>query len=195
MSYTPSFDRFPKFFDPIFGQAKGLIEIRCLPSRDQLFSRNNLEIEKFIQNHIGENVYFGVSTRKDKDGSKAGVFEIPALWADIDWKDLPGGRADADDRLKAFPLKPSIAVMSGHGYQPYWILNQLQEANLEIEGYLKGITESLHGDRSAAEIARILRVPGTFNYKYGDKILVTLRDDNGLRYNLHDFDNWHVEVS
>ncbi len=113
MSYTPSFDRFSQFFDPIFGQAKGLIEIRCLPSRDQLFSRNKLEIEKFIQNHIGENVYFGVSTRKDKDGSKAGVLEVPALWADIDWKDLPGGVADANERIKAFPLKPSIAVLDG----------------------------------------------------------------------------------
>ena len=71
----------------------------------------------------------------------------------------------------------------------------MESSGYPSEGYLKGITESLHGDRSAAEIARILRVPGTFNYKYGDKILVTLRDDNGLRYNLHDFDNWHVEVS
>lgn len=183
-----------RFFDPIFGEAKGLVEIRCLPSKEQLFSRDRAKIEAFIGDHIGENVYFGVCTRKGNDGSKGGVKEISTFWADIDWKDLPRGKAEADDLIKKFPLKPSMLVESGHGYHPYWILNQPEEACPEMEGLLKGITKALKGDRSAAELARILRVPETFNYKDGEKILATLRPDNGLRYTLNDFEPWRVEV-
>src|SRR5262245_19911338 len=167
---------------PLFGNTKGNIEIRCLPSRSQLFSRGKQEILSFIKAHLHENVYFGVCTRRDRDGSKDGVLELPALWADIDFKDLAGGENEAREVVKSFPLTPSIIVNSGHGYHPYFILKEPIAATLDVEAYLKGISKALRADAAAAELARVLRVPATFNYKNKEKIMVTMRGDNGSRY-------------
>jgi len=182
------------FFQRLFGKTNGLIEIRALPSGRQIFNRELKKLLAFIQAHIYEDVYFGVATRKGGDGSKAGVLEIPALWADMDWKDLIGGKAEADRRIENFPLRPTVIISSGHGYHLYWFLKKPIIASPEIEGFLKGIAISLGADTSAAELARILRVPGTFNHKYGEKLLVTRTIDNGLRYDLQDFEKWKIEI-
>lgn len=173
---------FDSFFVPLFAKTKGNIEIRCFPSRSQLFSRDKKEITSFIKAHLHENVFFGVCTRRDRDGSKRGVLEVPAIWADVDFKDYPGGELEAREVVRNFPRKPSMVVMSGHGAHLYWILRQPVAASMEIEGYLKGITKALRADPAAAELARVLRVPGTFNHKDGGKVLATLRKDNGARY-------------
>jgi len=182
------------FFERLFGKTNGLIEIRALPSGKQIFTRDLEKLLAFIQTHINENVYFGAATRKGRDGSKAGVLDVRALWADMDWKDLVGGKAEADRRIENFSLKPSIIVSSGHGYHLYWLLRKPVKASMEIEGFLKGIAFALGADPSAAELARILRVPGTFNHKYGEKLLVTRSVDNGLRYDLEDFEKWRIEI-
>jgi len=184
-----------RFFKKIFDRAQGLIEIRCLPSGHQLFTRDFEKIKTFIEEHIEEDVYFGVATRKGLDGSKAGTSELRTLWADLDWKDLTGGKAEEDKYISKFSLKPSIKVSSGYGYHLYWILKKPVKAGLEIEGYLKGIAAALKADRSATDLARILRVPGTFNRKYGAKIPVTRTKDNGHRYTLKDFDRWRIDIS
>ena len=182
------------FLKRIFGKAKGDIEIRCLPSRHRLFTRDLEKIRAFIKSHIAEEVFFGVATRKGKNGSKAGTSELRVLWADIDWKDFAGGKNEADKRISEFSLKPSIIVSSGYGYHLYWILKKPLKAGLEIEGYIKGIASAVGADRGATDIARILRVPGTFNRKNGGKILVTRTNDNGLRYELPDFEQWRIET-
>lgn len=182
------------FLKRIFGKAKGDIEIRCLPSRHRLFTRDLEKIRAFIKSHIAEDVFFGVATRKGRNGSKAGTSELRVLWADLDWKDLTGGKAEADKRISEFSLKPSIIVSSGHGYHLYWILKKPLKADLKIEGYLKGIASALGADSGATDIARILRVPGTFNRKNGGEILVTRSNDNGKRYELKDFEQWKIEI-
>ena len=121
------------FFERLFGKASGLIEIRALPSRKQIFDRDLEKLLAFIRAHNNEDVFFGAATRKGSDGSKAGVFEVSALWADMDWKDLVGGKAEADRRIKNFPLRPSIIVSSGHGYHLYWILRKPVKASIEKE--------------------------------------------------------------
>ena len=69
------------FFERLFGKTNGLIEIRALPSGKQIFSRDLEKLLAFIQAHINEDVFFGAATRKGRDGSKSGVFEVSALWA------------------------------------------------------------------------------------------------------------------
>ena len=153
-----------KFLSLLFSETADLIEIRLLPSGQQFFDHDSARILSFIANHLNEDIYFGVATRKTYDGSKNGVSRITHLWADVDWKDFPRGQAEADEAIRSFPLKPSIIVSSGHGYHLYWRLLEPIPAAIEIEGYLKGIAKALGADRAAAELARILRVPGRFNY-------------------------------
>ena len=70
-----------------------------------------------------------------------------------------------------------------------------EKARIEIEGYLKGLTNALSGDPSAAELARILRVPGTINYKFGERVPITCIKLSSRRYELKDFKQWWVEVT
>lgn len=92
-----------------------------------------------------------------------------ALWLDLDFKDLVGGQVDADRVLETM-IPPSVIILTGNGYHFYWLLREPVEAIPEIiEPYLKGLARRYNGDTSSAELARLLRVPGTFNYKDGQK--------------------------
>jgi hypothetical protein len=177
-----------RFLKIIFAKVNGLIEIRCLPSGQRLFSRNYKAIAWFVRSHLHENIYFGVGTRRAMDGTKKGTFEVPALWVDIDWKHFRGGRIEADKVLENCPVRPSIIIRSGHGYHVYWLLRKPEKANSAIEGYLKGLASMLRADQSAAELARVLRVSGTFNYKGTNPVPVEFKKLTKRLYALADFE-------
>src|SRR5262249_16814523 len=157
--------------------------------------RHLANILAFIANHVDENVCFGVATRQTHDGSKNGVSHVTCLWADVDWKDFPDVQAGADEAIAKFPLKPSITVSSRHGYHLFWLFAEPVPASIETDGYLKGIAKALGADRAAAELARVLRIPGTFNYKGSENVVpVVISDITDVRYSLTDFDPWKIEV-
>jgi hypothetical protein len=52
-----------------------------------------------------------------------------AAWIDLDFKDFPGGEAEARSRLAAFPIQPSIVVRSGHGLHAYYLLREPESPN------------------------------------------------------------------
>ena len=89
------------------------LEIRCLPSKAQLFSRDIAELKKFIEEHLSENIYFGVCSRQG-GGRAEHIKEVISLWADLDFKDYAGGEAEAHERLAAFRYAPTIVVHSGN---------------------------------------------------------------------------------
>lgn len=131
------------------------------------------------------NCYFGVAARMDKQGDKSGIVEIPALWLDLDIE-----KGATQTKLNAFCLKPSIVVNSGGGLHVYWILKETARWSdiQKIENLLKRLAIQLDGDFAAAEAARILRVPGTYNYKYNPPRLVEIIESNTNVYDLDDFD-------
>jgi putative DNA primase/helicase len=122
-----------------------------------------------------ENTYFGVHPSKvSKDPSQRTTIEdiqaINCLYADIDTKDY-GNKQAAADHVKQLSPKPTIIIDSGGGYHCYWFL----EEPFILDSLLKQeIARSLQerwvtfvgGDKAVHDLARILRVPGTFNYKY-----------------------------
>jgi putative DNA primase/helicase len=179
-----------RFFKTIFAKTTWLVELRCLPSGQRIFSRDHRKLLLFIKAHFDENVYFGVATRWLRAGSKQACAEIPALWIDMDWKEFIGGRKAAAELLKQFPMEPSIIVNSGHGYHVFWLLKRPVAARLDVEAYLKGLASALNGDRAAAEVARILRVPGTFNFKGPEEVPVKCIKLTHRRYRLSDFKAW-----
>lgn len=118
------------------------------------------------------NYYVGVCPRRSeaKDGGKEGVAELRYLWADLDGKDFGGGKDEALSRLRDFSLRPTFTIDSGNGYHGYWqlstpILIQGLGSIEEAERYLKGLSAELGADMSCAEVARIMRLPGTYNLK------------------------------
>lgn len=175
-----------EFLRTLYGAAKGLVEVRCLPSKNQLFTTDFEEIPRFVRGRT-ENIYFGVITRSTNRGTKKDVCELVALWADVDAKHFGGSKAKARKSIDNFPLAPSLIVRTGGGYHVYWLLDKPIPAKNEHEIYLKAISVAINGDPACAEIARILRLPGTFNYKYNPPRPVRVVSVNDRRYRLTQF--------
>jgi hypothetical protein len=114
------------------------------------------------------NVYFGAAPRTHKNGSKAAVRLAPGLWADVDSKTFAGGEAEAWATLQAFRPAPTWIVRTGGGWHCYWKLRAPVPAEDRFEARLKQLAAVLRADPAAAEKARILRLPATFNHKYLD---------------------------
>ena len=113
------------FFAALFPDPDELIELRSLPSkaRDFFTPCDSEGIERFIRENAGENLYFGVATRRTRDSGKlenCGLLQ--ALFVDIDFKVTP--EPEARGKLERFQLKPSIVVNSGGGLHTYWLLRE-----------------------------------------------------------------------
>jgi hypothetical protein len=114
-------------------------------------------------------VYAGVATRRGEDGTKAGVCCVPALWADVDAKD-GHNRESRLEQLMALPHPPSILVWTGGGWHVYYLLSRPAESPEEMdraELVMRRLAAGLGSD-PVHDRSRILRVPGTFNHKYGE---------------------------
>jgi hypothetical protein len=139
-------------------------------------------------------IYFGVCPRSIKEGNKKAVKFVFCLWADLDGKDFARGKDEALKRVREFHFIPSIIVDSGHGYHCYWLLKEgvlieTQQDVERVEASLKALACALNADVSCAELARVLRLPGTFNYKEVPVCSISIVElDQCRQYNLSDFD-------
>lgn len=171
------------FFDTIFPSLDGFIEIRCLPSRHQEF----FEIKDDAIDHAlsirDENVYFGVNPRVRHSGKNEDAPLVYNIIADLDFKHDP--QKVRDQQLEKFPLKPTAVVHSGGGYHVYWSLKEPIDAD-KAQSLMRRLHQHLNGD-PVSDSARILRVPGTLNYKYltPRRVRITSLEEN--RYTRQDF--------
>jgi hypothetical protein len=155
------------------------LELRCIhKDREHPVVRrfyNNLsEIKndwKAIQslNKRGYNVHFSVILRDRRNGHKLPQpLTLFCLWVDIDVG--PDKRTktikEALTRIRRLKSRPTIIVMSGHGLHCYWCFKKLTILDpSEVTQLLRAICEETRGDRQSAEIARLLRMPNTINWK------------------------------
>jgi len=182
------------FLRALFAGCQGLLELRALPSKARTFAGlgDHGAARTFVSNHANENVYVAVATRLDASGGDlAHCLHLPALFIDVDFKTTP--REQARDAIRRFPLRPSIVVRSGGGVHSYWLLREpvdLREEASRAKDLLRRLALELGGDINAAEPARILRMPGTRNFKYTPPCPVPLTHlDASARYNPIDFDS------
>lgn len=117
----------------------------------------------------GRDIYFGVMPRMRRAGKNADVMPLTdVLWADLDAKHAANGKAGVWANVHRSPVSPSIIVDSGNGYHAYWLLRDLvpfEDASLAM----KSIAKRIGGDHTY-DAARVLRVPGTTNYKNGEDL-------------------------
>jgi hypothetical protein len=168
-----------KLFDALYENCKGgsQVNLRAIPQQEsptwpvsELLQRSGVfdqQLEGFLKAHGDDRflgLYFAVATRND-GAKKEHIEEIPALWVDIDFKDVPEDRARR--QLEEFLFLPSAVVSTGGGLHVYWLLKEpaTREEIEPFEKTLKRLAHTLGGDLRAAEAARVLRVPGTFNRK------------------------------
>jgi hypothetical protein len=174
---------------------EGFVEIRSI--RDgkvrQWFSKDrqaavDLALEQSDQ---GWDAYFGVLPRTDMLGDAEHITDAtPVLWADLDAK-VHGDKQTALRALVRYRVPPSVVVDSGHGYHAYWKLKGAIRFALAQKA-MKGIASQLKGDH-VYDQARILRIPGTTNWKDPEHP-VPVRTVVFNTENTHRFGDFHYEV-
>ncbi len=114
-------------------------------------------------------VYVGVALREGaRHGGRAAIAGSHLVWLESD-------HALTAERLRAFACQPSILIASGTpGHvQAYWRLERTAPA-AAVEAVNRRLAYALAGDGGCADIARILRPPGTLNHKHTPPRPVTL---------------------
>ena len=156
---------------------KGSIDFRSLPTdpskpvKEEFVPLTEIgSIPDILKSYIKEyDCYFAVGTRIDGDGSKAGILQIPALWVDLDdYKLTDKQKEESRQRYREFPLKATLTINSGGGRYLLWMLKEpaSREEIPEVENRLKRLASYFHVDMAATDASRILRIPGSLNFKY-----------------------------
>lgn len=114
-------------------------------------------------------VYVGVALRQGAShGGRSAIAGSHLVWLESD-------HALTAERLRAFACQPSVLVASGTpGHvQAYWKLDGPHPAHA-VEAINRRLAYALAGDGGCADIARILRPPGTLNHKHSPPRPVSL---------------------
>ena len=97
-------------------------------------------------------------------GQLAHIAAVNCLFAEFD-----GGADRALQHLEALPYYPTAVIHSGGGLHCYWILEDtaaVTDSNRAELAYVQAAwVDLVGGDDGAKDLARVLRVPGTCNYK------------------------------
>lgn len=124
--------------------------------------------------------------RKDKGrGKMEDVTRCVAIYADLDIKDGACPDMDAANGLvreieSVIGMPVAATIFSGGGIQPIWTLDDCTaEQGRKLLKRFGRLVKRIAGDRhmhadSIFDTARVLRVPGTFNHKYGDPVETAL---------------------
>lgn len=136
--------------------------------------------------NAGWDVYVGVLPRLGELGCSESVCYAPWLYTDVDGGEE--GPQGAIELVKKADLLPChMAVMSGNGVHLYWRVKPIMsfgshEDRRAFSGLLKrmvltigGTAPAAHADDSCTDLARILRLPGTVNYKREPKQVKLVR--------------------
>lgn len=102
-------------------------------------------------------VYMGVAPRVRQEGGRDAVERVHCLWVDCDDE-------TAVAALEGFEPAPSMVIHSGSGRHAYWSLWPPMSPD-EAEGANRRLAHALGADMRATDAARILRPPGTLNFK------------------------------
>jgi P4 family phage/plasmid primase-like protien len=200
------------FIDALYGNVKrGYLSLWTLEDKKTRWypigERKSL-IKDAMSLREKNNVYFGVGVRNEdlgefKRGKNEDVSFLPGVWVEIDLKggvhaagNLPTYE-DVQSILDTFSLEPSIINHSGGGLHCYWLFDEpaqlLSKQNVQsAERMLSRFqnvfirlarAKNLHIDNTA-DLARVLRVAGTYNLKSEPKPVKTSSFKPDNRYSI-----------
>ena len=165
-------------------------------------------------------VYFGIGLQRDAlppnlRGSSDKVGVIPGCWQDIDIrgpnhteKALPESLEQATELAYSFPLPPTMIIFTGGGVQPHWLFEEprafesdeqrreAQQLSRRFQATVQ-IEALKHGWKldNTSDLARLLRLPGTFNRKHEPVEVRVLEYHPDRRYSPSDFERFLVPKS
>jgi hypothetical protein len=153
-----------EYFDVRWRTATGGMRRRSIPARDTAAAAG------LIAQLAGRtDVYAGVALREGGvHGGRTAISGSHLLYVECDHEHI-------ERSLAGFPHLPTLEVASGTGRRLhlYWSLRS-RVTNLEVEDASRRLALRLGGDRASVDVARLLRPPGTFNYKHDEPSPVRL---------------------
>lgn len=176
------------------GRKKSRVARSAEWSRRNEFTSQLGDINGFARTECA-NIYFGVCPRhRVGDSHDETIKTVRCVWCDID--DVTTEQAHARWADADVPV-PSIVVNSGTGVHAYWLLEgdlTTPETRSQLGAMLPHFYRSFGGDH-VQNLSRILRPPGTFNYKDARngraRLPCTLGTcDPAVRYPLEAFRRW-----
>ncbi|MBY0451204.1 MAG: hypothetical protein K2X01_11330 [Cyanobacteria bacterium] len=193
---------FEKLFSGFYRGHAGYIELRAWPSSGEKIPYRRFypnirsasqAVEALRASPEKLNIFFGVAPRSERGGTKESIRFVSCLWADLDGKRF-ASKADALKSLEGFSLSPSLVIDSGNGYHAYWLLAEPTSELEKVEAVNAGIAQVLGGDKTH-DVSRILRVPGTCNWKDPSNAKpVRIIQSRSHRYTLADFEGYVIQV-
>ena len=165
-----------------------------------------------------ENVYIGCGLRGEnlgpaQRGLSEAVTAIPGVWVDLDFgdghkkKNLPPTQDTALELLRELGPPPTLLIHSGHGFHAWWLFREpwvfdSDEDRLKAEVLTKVWCDMLRARAKeqgwdadqVGDLARIMRLPGTWNRKGEQPPCPTrlLHCDDGRRYDPSDLEPYLV---
>ncbi len=139
---------------------------------------------------------------------------VPGVFGDFDVhgaahrnERLPRSKDEILTWLATYPLRPSLVWDSGNGIQAAWLFREpwaleSDEERQEAIRFRKLFHDAVQAHAGArwkfdnvADLARVLRLPGSWNWKQSPPLPVVLLEDSGLRYNSSDFEDYFPRQS
>lgn len=157
-----------------------------------LWPQETAQTMQFIKKKTeeGADLWYCTQLLSCKSREKVDVKSVSSLWADFD-EELP----------TAFLVEPSIVIQSSPGKSHvYWLLEEPVSPQ-EAEAANKRITYYEGADKGGWALSKLLRIPGTSNYKntwdqkwqdqgYVEPYYITVKSHKPTRYSLSDFDGY-----
>jgi hypothetical protein len=198
-----------RFLDALFNEKPSdlYLLIWTLPDKLSYWFRSVDEAVRFVESSRGVNIYVGVGLSAQDFGPhhrclSVEIAGIPGLGVDFDIKspahskDLP---ASIEEALKLIPasLPPTIVIATGNGVHVWWLFKEpwIFESDDERKeaATLSWRFQTLLRYNSSqkgwaferlADLARVLRIPGTVNGKdLSEPKQVSIHSFGGCRYN------------
>ena len=173
-----------QFFDAILpdtgvycavGIKNGIVQQKFFSEKTALYDAS----QSFKNN--GYDAYYACATFKTDERGANNVEAVKSLWVDLDCGDGKGypdkvtALKDLQRFCKELALPKPTIVDSGYGLHAYWPFNETLTKTewVQLAKALKAATlkHNLFSDQACtADAARILRVPGTLNFKNSDRV-------------------------
>lgn len=141
---------------------------------DKIFGSSSEAMSWLKDNKRSGDLYFCTTTLSAPRRVKENVQSSRYLWQDLD-------NVNPSELGK---LRPTIAWQSSPGrYQALWKLNDVYEPD-RIEALNQALAYKVGADQGSWILTKVLRIPGTRNYKYNNKPIVKMLWDDGAVFKI-----------
>lgn len=158
--------------------------------------------KKFCELENLDNVFFSQNTFKKFKKSGEHLFELKALYLDIDYYrtgyTLEQVLYAIEQMVSEHIIPPPTQIVdSGHGLYVTWRIKRLPACAIKlwrmVEEYLYWQFKKLGADRKSLEPTRVMRFAGSLNAKYPEKKMVQVLSTYPVEYDIHHLQYEYLE--